>query len=62
LVDAPVVPEQPGFPGRNYDVSRDRRRFLIVKDSVDGDRPSAPPQIGVVQNWFEELTRLAPAN
>jgi len=62
VVDTPVVPEQPGFSGRNYDVSRDGRRFLIVKDSVNDDRPSAPSPIGVVQNWFEELKRLAPTN
>jgi len=42
--------------GRTYDISPDGRRFLMVK------RPAnrAPPQIVIVQNWFEELRRLAP--
>jgi Tol biopolymer transport system component len=43
--------------GRTYDVSRDGRRFLMVK------RPAnrASPQIVIVQNWFEELRRLVPS-
>jgi eukaryotic-like serine/threonine-protein kinase len=42
--------------GRTYDISPDGRRFLMVK------RPAnrAPPQIVIVQNWFEELRRLVP--
>jgi hypothetical protein len=42
----------------NYDVSPDGQRFLMIKssDSAQG----APTQIVVVQNWFEELKRLAP--
>ena len=42
-----------------YDVSLDGQRFLLIKaidDTSDGDLP----QIVVVQNWFEELNRLAP--
>ena len=41
--------------GRTYDVSADGQRFLMIKQS--GESPDAPPVI-VVQNWFEELTRL----
>jgi hypothetical protein len=44
--------------GRTYDVSRDGRRFLMIKQ----DRPDAPASIVVVQNWLEELTRMVPAN
>jgi Tol biopolymer transport system component len=43
----------------NYDVSQDGQRFLMLKPSEAGD--SAPAQINVVLNWFEELKRLAPA-
>ena len=42
---------------RNYDVSPDGRRFLMVKPS-----PAFAPQIIVVQNWSQELTRLVPVN
>ena len=43
--------------GRTYDVSRDGRRFLMVK------RPAnrTSPQIVIVQNWHEELRRLVPS-
>ena len=43
--------------GRSYDVSPDGERFLLIKQAQDA---SARPQIVVVQNWFEELNRLAP--
>ncbi len=43
------------FP-RNYDVSPDGRRFLMVKP-----RPiSEPREVTVVLNWFEELNRIVP--
>jgi len=41
-----------------YDVSTDGKRFLMVKQPAN----QAAPQIVVVQNWFEELNRLAPRN
>jgi hypothetical protein len=42
---------------RTYDVGRDGR-FLMIKEQSgsNGDGPS----LVIVQNWFEELTRLAP--
>ena len=40
---------------RNYDVSGDGKRFLMVKPPA---RQDPAPQIIVVQNWFEELRRL----
>ena len=43
--------------GRNYDVSADGKRFLMVKESAT---QAAAPQIVVVLNWSEELKRLAP--
>jgi len=47
-----------GGPGRKYDVSLDGQRFLAIKESGTEDASSA--RIIVVQNWFEELNRLAP--
>ena len=44
--------------GRTYDISRDGRRFLMIKD-VARDQSSAPT-ILVVQNWFEELKAHVP--
>jgi serine/threonine-protein kinase len=41
----------------HFDVARDGR-FLMVKTNADGNE--GPTQIVVVQNWFEELRRLAP--
>ena len=49
------------FPSRFYDVSPDGQRFLMVKDSA-GESKATPPIMLVVQNWFEELKRLVPAN
>jgi hypothetical protein len=43
-----------------YDVSRDGRRFLMVKPVASAEQSAPPPQIIVVQNWHEELKRLAP--
>jgi len=42
--------------GRTYDVAPDGRRFLMLKDTGQGQAP----QLVVVLNWFEELRRLAP--
>jgi len=49
------------FPlvGVAYDVSPDGQRFLMVREVEQS--PSAT-QIVVVQNWLEELKRLAPPN
>ena len=54
--------EASAFPltGVAYDVTRDRQRFMMVKAIPPA--PSAPPQINVVLNWFEELKRLVPTN
>jgi serine/threonine-protein kinase len=60
VLDGPFATMLPGLNGRMYDVSPDGRRFLMIKGG-EGDNP-APPQIVVVQNWFEELKRLAPTN
>jgi len=49
-----------GGPGRAYDVSPDGSRFLIITEGHGSGDDSSPPHIVVVQNWFEELTRLVP--
>ena len=43
--------------GRTYDIAPDGQRFLVVKRF-----DTAPPQIILVQNWFEELRRLVPVD
>jgi serine/threonine-protein kinase len=47
---------RPEFPTPRYDISPDARRFVMLQDVT-----SWPPQIHVVQNWFEELKKLVPA-
>ena len=49
-----------GFLGRNYDVSPDGQRFLVLKPASEPNAP--PPQIIVVQHFDEELKRLVPTN
>jgi hypothetical protein len=50
--------------GRNYDVTPDGRRFLMLKQVIgrgsDQDVPSS--RFIVVENWFEELNRLVLTN
>jgi serine/threonine-protein kinase len=42
--------------GRTYDVSRDGRRFLMLKDDAAAAAgQTVRPNIIVVQNWFEEV-------
>ena len=44
--------------GRDYDVSGDGQRFLVIKPA----KQAAAPQIVIVQHWVEELKRLVPVN
>ena len=46
--------------GRNYDVSLDGQRFLMIKDSATTDDKATPASMVVVEHWFEELKRLVP--
>ena len=48
-----------GAGGTNYAVTGDGQGFVMVKAS--GPEGSAPTQINVVLNWFEELKRRVPA-
>jgi len=43
---------------RNYDLSPDGTRFLMIRREVESDRRQQ--QLNVVLNWFEELKRLDP--
>jgi eukaryotic-like serine/threonine-protein kinase len=43
----------------HFDAGRDGRLLMVKAGAADGD--DAPRQFVVVQNWFEELRRLAPA-
>ena len=53
----------PSPGGRNYDVSPDGRRFLMLRETSSGSADQdPPPRFIVVQNWFEELRRLVPTN
>jgi hypothetical protein len=49
----------PAFIGRSYDVSRDGRRFLMMRPVGESDTVSAPTSL-VVQHFDEELKRLVP--
>jgi serine/threonine-protein kinase len=49
----------PGYSlGRQYDISPDGQRFVMIKEGTG--ETAAPPQIIVVQHWFDELKRLVP--
>ena len=51
----------PGALGAlNYDVSSDGERFLMVRSTSGQARESG--RVHLVQNWFEELTRLVPVD
>jgi hypothetical protein len=58
LFDAPYFF---GFgPGRNYDVSSDGQRFLMLKPSDADGEPASAARLVLIQNWFEELKRRVP--
>ncbi|MEO7156686.1 MAG: protein kinase, partial [Vicinamibacterales bacterium] len=46
---------------RSYDVSPDGQRFLMIKEGASGTAIASVPHFVVVEHWFEELKRLAPA-
>ena len=58
IVKAGYEMTPPGFLGRNYDVSSDGRRFLVIKAVKGADE--VPPQMVVVQHFNELLKRLVP--
>jgi Tol biopolymer transport system component len=50
------------FGHRDYDVSIDGNRLLVVlpENGAEGQRAAPPPEINVVLNWFEELRSRVP--
>jgi eukaryotic-like serine/threonine-protein kinase len=46
---------------RTYDISRDGKRFLMIKENAASGEDEHPASMIVVQNWHEELKRLVPA-
>jgi len=48
----------PGLPA--YAVAPDGERFLMKKEAGLSRETVEPPQFVIVENWFEELRRLAP--
>jgi len=56
LFEGQYAPSPVMFP--NYDVTLDGQHFLMLKSI--GQEQTAPTQINVVLNWFEELKRRVP--
>jgi len=54
LFSRTYVAEIPTYAGRQYDISSDGKRFLVMKD-VASPTHQEPTTIVIVQNWFEEL-------
>ena len=46
--------------GRNYDISPDGQRFLMIKQGAEADGTTAERQLVIVQHWFEELKARVP--
>jgi len=47
-------------PARNYDISRDGQKFLIIKNPRDAAATETPASMIVVLNWLEELKARVP--
>jgi hypothetical protein len=58
LFEGPYLAPQQGR--QIFDVSLDDQRFLMIKRAETSDADAPESQLIVVQNWFEELKRLAP--
>jgi serine/threonine-protein kinase len=50
------------WSGRTYDISLDDQRFLMPDSMASSDFAAGPTRFVVIQNWFQELARLVPAN
>ena len=49
-----------GFGDPNWDISSDGQHFLMMKQVGQPEQRFEDTQLIVVENWFEELNRLAP--
>jgi serine/threonine-protein kinase len=58
LIEGPYFRGGGGNDSRMYDVSRDGKKFLVVKQDVSPNQPAV--RIVVVQNWLEELKARVP--
>jgi len=58
LLTVDYVDRATAFP--SFDISPDGQRFLVIKGSGPTEEVSGPTELIVVENWFEELNRLAP--
>ena len=58
LFEGRFVGTGPVHAQRNYDISPDGQRFLMIKREED----LMPTELTVVLNWFEELKRLVPTD
>ena len=47
-------------PWRQYDVTGDGKRFLVLRDGTDSVKNAVSSGFVVVLNWTEELKRLVP--
>ena len=45
-----------------YDVHPDGERFLMIKAVSGAEGEGDPPQVVLVEGWFEELERLVPTD
>ena len=58
----PVCGIRAFFGHRDYDVSRDGKRLMVVLPEKEHEETAAPPpQINVVLNWLEELRTRVPS-
>ena len=51
-----------GCGTQSYDVSPDDERFLMIRESGLAGETADQRALVLVQNWFEELTRLVPVD
>ena len=47
-----------GLANRTYDVTKDGQHFIVIKSNGPG---TATGRVVLVDNWFQELQRLAPS-
>ena len=60
VLEGPYV--QGGTDERQYDVSPDGRRFLMLEEATSADDNSGDVRLRVVLDWREELLRMAPSS
>ena len=46
--------------GHPWDIGRDGKRFLMMKEVVSTAAAENPRKINIVVNWFEELKQRVP--